>query len=517
MESMQQLDMATTWSYSVATVIVFALLASARSSPYNIASAIYYIYFHPLSKFPGPKFAAFSRLPFSISAIRGQQHKWLEMLHKTYGPVVRIAPNELTTISSGAWKDLYLQRPQLPKDSHSQTPPLNGAHSLFTATGHTHQRIRRVLLSAFNDRAVRAQSPVIELHADMLVQRLRREAAKSREGFVDLTKFYGYASLDAISDLSYGDSFHGLDGDNEHDWVRRFFLGAKFGAVRSQLSYFYPLDRLFGFLFLRLTAQARAKTWNFTTDLLSKRLAMGDLVGARSDFMTPVIGNISESEEKGITRKELNTHSLAVTLAGSQLPTVALTSATYLLMSHPSQLQRLRAEVRSSFQVQSDINVSTTADLQYLTAVVDETLRIHHPTPIHLPRIIPNQGLIVDGQWVPGNTVMGIAMHTALTSPCNWTAPLEFHPERFLPVDHPLYDPRFDKDDKDSFKPFSIGTRNCLGARVFLAETKILLARMLWSFELELAPDTPTDWMDTKAYLFFELNPLMTKLVERST
>lgn len=375
-----------------------------------MVSAIYSVYFHPLSRFPGPKVAAFSRLPFAVTAARGLQHKWLDRLHERYGPVVRIAPNELTTISSGALKDLYLQRPQLPKDPHPQTPPLNGADSLFTAAGHTHQRMRKLLLNAFNDKALRAQSPIIEMYADLFVQRLRREASKNADGVVDMAKFYGYAALDIISDLTYGESFHGLENDNEHSWIMAFFLGAKFGAVRNQLSYFYPLDRIFGYLFLQLTAKVRARNWKYTADLVTKRLDMGDLGAARSDFVSPVIGNLSDTKEKGITRNELNTHSLAVTIAGSQLPTVALTTATYLLLRHPQQLQRLREEIRSSFQTEAEITVSTTAGLPYLAAVVDETLRIHHPTPIHLPRIIPSGGLQVDGQWIPGN-VSQVTVH----------------------------------------------------------------------------------------------------------
>jgi len=327
----------------------------------------------------------------------------MDRIHDQYGKVVRVGPDELTTISSGAWRDLYLQRPQLPKDPHPQTPPLNGADSLFTANGSTHQRMRRTLLNGFNDRALRAQSSIIESHADLFIQRLRLEAAKSADGSVDLAKFYGYAALDIISDLTYGESFHGLEGENEHSWIMGFFLGAKFGAVRNHLSYFYPLDRIFGFLFLKLTAKIRARNWKYTADLVTKRLEMGDLGSKRSDFVSPIIGNINNTREKGITRNELNTHSLAVTIAGSQLPTVALATATYLLLTHPVQLQRLLAEIRSFFQSEADINIATTADLPYLAAVIDETLRIHHPTPIHLPRIIPSGGLQVDNEWIPGN------------------------------------------------------------------------------------------------------------------
>jgi hypothetical protein len=47
--------------------------------------------------------------------------------------MVRIAPDELATTSPGAWEDIYLAKPLALKDPFSQTPPMNGVESLFTA------------------------------------------------------------------------------------------------------------------------------------------------------------------------------------------------------------------------------------------------------------------------------------------------------------------------------------------------------------------------------------------------
>lgn len=360
------------------------------------------LYFHPLASFPGPRSAAVSRIPFVSSALTGTTHKWLSQLHARYGPVVRISPGELTTISPGAWKDIYLKRPQLRKDPHSQTPPLKGGHSLFTAHGSTHSRIRRVFANAFTDLALSEQSEIIEHHANLFVQRLSRESNKDGQGSLDLAKYYGYIALDIIGDLTFGESFHGLEGDNEHNWIVRIFLGAKFGAVRNSLSYFYPLDRLFGMIFLRLTAKHRKRSYKLAEDAVERRLGLGVTGSKRSDFLSAVIGSIDEGKEKGITRMELEANSLAIVIAGCQLTTVALATATFLLLENPATYERLRGELRAAFTSDREITVTTTESLSYLTAVINETLRIHHPTPIHLPRIVPDGGMMIDGMWVPG-------------------------------------------------------------------------------------------------------------------
>lgn len=292
---------------------------------------------------------------------------------------------------------------------------MNGADSLFTAAGETHHRIRKTFINAFSDRALKDQSPIIENYANLLMIRLRREIGKSRDGAIDMAKFYGYATLDIVADLTFGEPFYGLEGDNEHSWILSFFLGAKFGSVRNSLSRFHPIDKIFGWIFLRLTAKFRANSWAVATGKITRRLEMGDLGSERSDFITPVVGRLDDTQTKGITRKELNTNGLAVVIAGCQLTTVALATATYLMMRHPKTREHLIKEIRETFEKESDITITSTMNLPYLAAVINETLRIHHPTPINLPRVVPPEGHMVDGHFIPGG--VSIFLYLRLIEP----------------------------------------------------------------------------------------------------
>ncbi|KAL6720905.1 hypothetical protein ACLMJK_000004 [Lecanora helva] len=483
---------------------------------YNLAYYVYNLVFHPLSKYPGPNSTAASRLPLIWSTIRGEAWQFSRQLHRKYGPMVRIAPDEISTTSSSAWKDIYVSNIPLEKDPFSQTPPMNGADSLFTAAGATHHRIRRTLINAFSDKALKDQSPIIEAYCSLLMTRLRRELGKSKDGRIDLARYYGYATLDIIADLTFGESFYGLESDNEHSWVSGFFLGAKFGSIRNSLSRFHPIDKIFGWIFLRLTAKKRAKSWEVATSKISRRLDMGDLGPTRSDFITPIVGKLDETQTKGITRQELNTNGLAVVIAGCQLNTVALATSTYLLLRYPETLNQLTLEVRSSFHTEAEINAQTTLSKPYLTAVINETLRIHHPTPVNLPRVIPPGGRIIDGHWIPGGYVIGINLQNIQNDDAHWVEPEVFHPERFLPRDHPQYQDRFDKDNKEAFHPFSVGGRSCLGGKVFLAEARVILSKMIFNFDLGLADKSDWEWMDQKSYLVFEPKPLMVEMREKS-
>jgi hypothetical protein len=87
---------------SLSLINCFAALAV-----YYILSLLYSIFFHPLRRVPGPFLARFSELWRNIRYFRGS---WLDdvvSLHETYGPVVRIAPNEISLVDGEALKQLY--------------------------------------------------------------------------------------------------------------------------------------------------------------------------------------------------------------------------------------------------------------------------------------------------------------------------------------------------------------------------------------------------------------------------
>lgn len=187
--------------------------------------------------------------------------------------------------------------------------------------------------------------------------------------------------------------------------------------------------------------------------------------------MEPILDRISEDgnyASKGtITKSEVLTNGVAVVIANSQLGTIAVTTAIYLLLSgDPRCLLRLVGEVRSAgFRTEAEIRVTSTQSLTYLNAVTNETLRLHHPPPGSLPRIAPDGGIIVDGRLVPRDTVVGVSLFNIHRRTENFSRPLEFHPERFLSKEGERYDVSFANDRLDAFQPFSMGPRSCIGGK----------------------------------------------------
>jgi cytochrome P450 len=71
--------------------------------------------------------------------------------------------------------------------------------------------------------------------------------------------------------------------------------------------------------------------------------------------------------------------------------------------------------------------------------------------------------------------------------------PFGYHPERWLG------DPAFADDHKETFQPFHVGPRNCLGRNLAYIEMRLILARVLWNFDLRIAEDS-LDWMSKQRF-----------------
>ncbi|KAI0908038.1 cytochrome P450 [Ustulina deusta] len=157
--------------------------------------------------------------------------------------------------------------------------------------------------------------------------------------------------------------------------------------------------------------------------------------------------------------------------------------ASYLLTANPKTLQKLVDEVRSSFTSEDEIDMVATGKLAYLQAVVEETLRIYPPAPNGFAREAPAEDAILLGQHVPAKTVLVCQHYSSYHSEANFKHPESFTPERFMG------DPKFASDRREVLQPFNFGPRNCIGKNLAYVEIRMILARIVWNFDLTLAEE----------------------------
>jgi cytochrome P450 len=472
---------------------------------YISSNVVYNVYFHPLASFPGPKIYGATRLAYIRTLLHGRLPYTLREFHAKYGDVVRIAPSELSFNNAEAWKDIYGHRvghPQMAKDKAFYGSQSEFPDSIITANNEDHSRFRRLLAHAFSDKAIREQEPLLIKYVDLLVRRLR-ESVKDGEEVLDMVARYNWTTFDAFGDLGFGESFACLENEGYHPWVKMLFDGIKASSF-IQCAKRYPY---LSFLLIKLVPKSleakRKAHLELVVEKVNKRVASG---ADRVDFMDYILKH--NDDGKGMTTGELYSNASVLIIAGSETTATLLSGCTYHLLKNPNVLQKLVKEVREAFASNEEITITGVNNLAYMLAVLDESLRIYPPVPQGLPRRVGPEGDTVGGKWVPGGTSVAIHQYAANHDPKNFALPDQFIPERFLG------DPRFANDKSQALQAFSVGPRNCIGRNLAYVEMRLILAKVIWNFDMELTDDSE-NWADQRIFTLWEKKPLNVKLRSR--
>ncbi|KAF1958541.1 cytochrome P450 [Byssothecium circinans] len=444
-----------------------------------VVTAPYNVYFHPLKKYPGPKFAAATNL-LLYKKVNGHELNWTHAMHEKYGEVVRVGPNKLSYISAQAWKDINGHRtngrPEIPKDPRFYFPTLNGEHSLLTILdAHTHGQVRKIFTNAFSDKALRLQEPLIKTYVNQLVGNMKQKLSANSEIPFSMEKMYNFTTFDVMGDLTFGKPPGLLNQSKYTPWVDTAIAQIRADAVLTSIAQYPWLMKLAQWLMPKKMNDKRREHFEHSAHRVDKRLAQ-DTGENKPDIWSLVL-------EKGMDQLSLpkiHANAALFMVAGTETTATLLSGLTFYLLKNPTKHQKL----------------------PYLNACIEEGLRVYAPFPNGLPRQTPQGGTVICGDWVPEKTGVYVSPGAAFWSSLNFKDPDSFIPERWLPGTG------YDSDKKDVMQPFSFGPRNCIGKNLAYHEARVILASVLWHFDLELNP-LSAHWANQKTYIAREKRNLL--------
>ncbi|KAI5866821.1 cytochrome P450 ClCP1 [Durotheca rogersii] len=470
-----------------------ALIGCALATVYFVGSAFYYLFLHPLRSYPGPLLYRISRIPKAYRLMRGELIFYMRDLHAQYGPVVRIGPNELAFSDPQAWKDIYGHRvggaPDLPKYDGFYRVIDNVPRSIINAKREEHAFLRRQLAHGFSERSMQAQEPIIGSYVDLLIERLK-ERCDDGAAALNMREWLNWTTFDVIGDLGFGSSFGCLEKSDYHPWVKIIALSVRQMGVLNGLANagLRPLIRRV----LRMGLTAVTDHQSLVREKLKQRM---ELDFERPDFIE---GLIKKKDENMLDFTQVAANSNVLIIAGSETTATLLSGAIYLLTAHPDKLERLANEVRSVFRKEEEITLTSVSKLTYMLACLNETLRHYPPVPVGLPRVTPKGGAHILGKLVPQDTIVAVWQYAVSHDERFWKDPFSFSPERFMG------DPAFKNDRLDAMQPFSLGPRNCIGRNLAYAEMRLILAKIVFNFDMKLSEDS-FRWMeDQVAYSLWD-------------
>jgi cytochrome P450 len=331
----------------------------------------------------------------------GDLHRKLHQMHNRYGPVVRVAPDELSFIDPSAFKEIYGNR-NIPKTGiwtgqEEEHHPI----SIVSTNEPTHLKNRRALAGAFTEHAIAEHASVLESLTGLMVEKFK-EAVEIGHGRtrVNIVDWFDFLTFDIGGTLSFGESFDSVKNGQAHPWVD---ISTSFGkgiALMASINFFSPLNKLLKLVISKKIIAKMEYHKQLAHEKLEQRLAMGHKSKAQ-DYVGSILTYNDQKGDIRISKEEIEANMTLLIFAGSETTSTAMAATLTQLLQNPNAFTKVKEEVRSKFRSEGDITIASTTHLEYLTAVIQEGIRMGPPAAVTIPRAIPKTGALIAGKHVP--------------------------------------------------------------------------------------------------------------------
>ncbi|XP_035985610.1 cytochrome P450 3A56-like [Fundulus heteroclitus] len=214
-----------------------------------------------------------------------------------------------------------------------------------------------------------------------------------------------------------------------------------------------------------------------------------------------------ERENLGLNDHEIFSQVTMLLFAGYETSATTLVFLAYTLARNPEVMKRLQQEIDSTFPHKGPVQYDSLMQMEYLSSVVDECLRLYPPAA-RLERTA-KETVKVKGITIPKNMVVMIPVYALHRDPELWPDPEEFKPDRFSKENKQSIDPY-------TYLPFGVGPRNCLGRRFAMALIKLALVKVLQNYSFLVCEETEIPLKMNPEGLVGPQRPIKLQLQKRS-
>ncbi|PVH74486.1 cytochrome P450 [Cadophora sp. DSE1049] len=448
----------------------------------------------PLRSIPGPFLARFTRLWYFGKLHAYNYQETNIALHRRYGRIVRIAPNEYSIDDLDAAKIIYGHGSQFTKSNWYMgfSPSAQGNESIFSERNNAvHAANRRKTAAAYSLSSLLAYEGFVDHCVSLLCQRFEEFAATSKD--FQLAHWLQCYAFDVIGCITFEKRFGFLDTGDD--------IGSIMSSLETQMlwSSLVGVYNEFAFAFWTILEKVAGKGAGFpyvmawTSAAIDERKALGDGCELQKScpkslpMLDKFLNSKCQDPEK-FTDWDVIISCLNNTVAGSDTTGISLSAAMCYLMHNPPVLSKLREEVVQACGHDGDITFEKTRQMPYLNAVIKETLRVHPATGMTMPRVVPKGGKEIAGKFFPEGTIVGINSWVAHASESVFGPDAAvFRPERWIELS-----PEQLSLMERYYMPFGLGSRTCIGKNISLLEMTKLIPTLVRRYDFSIVPGT--DW-----------------------
>ncbi|KAH7066485.1 cytochrome P450 [Paraphoma chrysanthemicola] len=486
-------------TWDIATLLTTVPVLTAL---YVLGLVIYRLYLSPLAKFPGPKLAAATSWYgkyFDLVAKRhgGQFPMEIKRMHEQYGPIVRIAPDELHIDDPEYWQEVYCSnsasRPIDKQEKLQHRFGLPGA--IFSTPSAELHRLRRSAMAGFfsRQRLRETQNRVNQL-VNRISQRVSNEYAGTGRA-LDIGDMFSCLAVDIVTELCFRRCTNCTEAPEFKaplvvTIINNIWLSHWNAHFRPLLAW---IERLPDFCIVILAPQIKPildlrvsinhKVDEILSGMDKSSIGTKDFRGSDNDTVfDEMLASKLPGDELSFDR--LSQEAMAVTTAGVETVKATITFAIFHSLDDPAIGARLKAELTKAIPDPTIIPPWLELEkLPYLTAVINESLRLSYGTTQRSPRINRLHAMRY-GQWIiPAGTSVGMDSYHMHTNADVFPDPFVFRPERWL--GNPK-GPDGRQPLTNYLTSFGAGSRICVAMHLAYMEVFVALGVIFRRHDLEL-------------------------------
>ncbi|KAJ5721021.1 P450 monooxygenase [Penicillium malachiteum] len=477
---------------------------------------VYYRFFHPLKRYPGPFWASVTRIWQAWHFFQGSELDSQWQAVKKYGPVVRISPTMLLVADSTLLPTIFHRRDV--KSGLYISEYFERPGSILIRDPAEHAAHRRLIGATYSLSNIMRMESLLDKHISKWLNKMSCKFAEDQKP-LDFPSWSAFLSYDTITDVAFRNPLGFID--NECDvkgLMNAFQVGALAFGVAGRLYKFFtwlPQTWLRRYLVVRpeqtqgfgvVFKQAKTILDERTKNLAEGRTIKSEKGDGSYDFLQAFM-DARTPEGQQLMSETIQTEIFVILGAGAD-GFSSMSSAFFAeILSHPIILKRLLAEVKAAVEagkLSQPVPTYTeiSHNLPFFIACFRETMRVHPAGSTPLPRLITADSpeLILNGFKIPpGIEVAANPWISHREKAIYGEDAEEFNPDRWLG------DPAQVKILEKYNFAWGYGSRVCFGKHFALMMLYKAPVALLMQFEASLCSET----LDTPKHYVQPYGPVL--------
>ncbi|XP_047172694.1 cytochrome P450 71D11-like [Vigna umbellata] len=424
-------------------------------------------------------------------------HRKLRDLAKIYGPLMHLQLGEVFTIivSSPEYAKeimkthdlIFASRPTL---LASDILCYESTDIVFSPYGNYWRQLRKICtVELFTQKRVNSFRPIRETEFTNLVKMIDSHQGSS----INLTEAVLSSIYNIISRAAFG-----MKCKDQEEFISVVKEGA-LAVSGLSIGDLFPSDK-----WLQLVTGLKPKL-----EKLHRQIdrILGDIInehqqtnpknpegqGEADEDLVDVLQKFQDGNERNhdicLTINNVKAIILDIFSAGGDTAASTINWAMAEMMKDPRVMKKAQDEVREVFNMKGLIDETCMDELKYLKTVVKETLRLHPPAPLLLPREC-REACEIKGYHIPAKSKVIVNAWAIGRDPNYWSEAERFYPERFIDssIDY--------RGSSFEYLPFGAGRRICPGITFGLINIEVALSYLLYHFDWKLPNEMKSGDLD---------------------